>query len=77
VQKEAYFFKKPCIILRPETEWTEVVDAGSGVIADADEKKIVDSYHHLMEKADRLKYPPVFGDGAAAAFICGVMVENG
>jgi RNA polymerase sigma factor (sigma-70 family) len=52
VQKEAYFFKKPCIILRPETEWTEIVDAGSGVIADADEKKIIDTYHHLMEKAE-------------------------
>jgi UDP-GlcNAc3NAcA epimerase len=77
VQKEAYFFKKPCIILRPETEWTEIVDAGSGVIADADEKKIIDSYHGLIEKANKLDYPPIFGDGAAAEFICGVMLENG
>ncbi len=76
VQKEAYFFKKPCIILRPETEWTEIVDAGSGVIADADEKKITESYRQLMAKSGELNYPPIFGNGTAAEFICGVMLEN-
>jgi UDP-GlcNAc3NAcA epimerase len=77
VQKEAYFFKKPCIILRPETEWTEIVDAGSGIIADADENTILESYHNLTEKAGELNYPSIFGDGKAAEFICGVMLENG
>ena len=77
VQKEAYFFKKPCIILRPETEWIEIVDAGSGVIADADEKIIINSYHDLIEKANKLDFPPIFGDGTAAEFICGVMLKNG
>lgn len=77
VQKEAYFFKKPCIVLRSETEWIEIVDSGSGLIAGADEGKIIAAYHELMKKADSLSYPAIFGDGAAAEFICQTLLENG
>ncbi len=28
LQKEAFFFKKPCITMRDETEWVELVEIG-------------------------------------------------
>lgn len=74
VQKEAYFFKKPCIILRPETEWVEVIESGVGILADANEDKILGSVKKLLNY--ELTYPPIFGDGKAAEFICSTILRN-
>lgn len=74
VQKEAFFFQKPCIILRSETEWVELVDCGSAMIVDADEQKIVDAYNYYLRSAG-LKFPELFGDGKAAEFICGEIIK--
>ena len=69
VQKEAYFFQKPCIILRPQTEWIELVENNTAIIADADEQKITKAFEYFMNSKN-LKYPTIFGDGKAAEFIC-------
>lgn len=77
VQKEAYFFEKPCLILRSETEWVELVIAGAAVICDADENKIIDSFNTFVNKKD-LKFEQIFGNGKAAEFICGeILKANG
>lgn len=73
VQKESYFFKKPCIILRPQTEWVEIVDSGAAMIVDADKDKILKAYEYFSGKTN-LNYPPVFGDGKAAEFICNQII---
>jgi len=69
VQKEAYFFKKPSIILRPETEWVEIVDYRTAIVTDADKDRIIDAFAFFSNKPE-LNFPPVFGDGNAAEFIC-------
>lgn len=69
VQKEAYFFKKPCLIMRSETEWVEIVENKTALVTDADEKAIVEAYKHF-KKQKGMVYPPIFGDGHAAEFIC-------
>lgn len=75
VQKEAFFFQKPCIILRPETEWVELVESGTAILTDIDEKKIMHAFIQFKNKKD-LSFPPVFGNGQASEFICQELVKN-
>ena len=67
VQKESFFYGTPCVILRSETEWQEIVDAGAGIIADADYDRIIAAYKALAGK--RVNFPPLYGDGNAAHII--------
>ena len=46
LQKEAFFFEKPCIVLRDETEWIELVEKGFNKLAGADKDKILSIYEH-------------------------------
>ena len=45
LQKEAFFFEKPCITLRDETEWVELIENKFNVLAGADKEKIIDLFH--------------------------------
>jgi UDP-GlcNAc3NAcA epimerase len=75
VQKEAFFFQKPCLILRPETEWTELIEQGAAIICDADESKIMSAFEHFY-KNPHSNFPEIYGDGKAAEFICGEIIDN-
>ena len=75
VQKEAYFFQKPVIILRSETEWLEIVKNGAGIITDASQSNIVKAFKYFNNKND-IEFPAVFGDGKAANFICKVITDE-
>jgi UDP-GlcNAc3NAcA epimerase len=76
VQKEAFFFKKPSIILRTETEWKEIVDAGVGMVTDIKKDLILDAYDYFKSNGETLNYPSIFGDGNAAGFICQTILNN-
>jgi UDP-GlcNAc3NAcA epimerase len=75
VQKEAFYFEKPCIIMRPETEWVEIVEQGAGMICDANAAFIKAAVIHFIENADS-SFPKIFGDGKAAWFICEQLLKN-
>ena len=75
LQKEAFFFQKPCVILREQTEWIEIVKNGNALIAGADEQKIGKCFEQLMKKTD-FTYPNLYGDGNAANFICKKITEE-
>ena len=75
LQKEAFFFQKPCVILREQTEWIEIIENGNALIAGANELKIISSVETLFKRAD-FTYPNLYGDGNAANFICKKITEE-
>ena len=74
VQKEAYFFRKPCAILRPETEWVEIVETGSATLVDAEKERILQTCKQYLQQPP-VDFPEIFGDGHAAEFILEKMLE--
>ena len=75
LQKEAYFFEKPCVILREQTEWVEIVDNGNAILTGADNAKIKNAISLLLAKND-FTYPTLFGDGKAGKFICSKILSD-
>ena len=75
VQKEAYYFNKPCIILQDETPWVELVESGCALLADADPQRIQKAFAYFRASQANLKFSPLFGDGKAAEFTVGEIVK--
>ena len=74
VQKEAYYLNKPAVILRPQTEWKEIVDCGNAAICDADFDLIVSKAKEYLANPP-IDFPKIFGDGNAAKFMCKTILE--
>lgn len=68
LQKEAYFFKKPCITLRDETEWVELVENNFNILVGANKQKIIEARNNVksMNKNYTLN---LYGNGNASKTI--------
>ncbi|MBY0383926.1 UDP-N-acetyl glucosamine 2-epimerase, partial [bacterium] len=74
LQKEAYFFKKPCITMRDETEWVELVQNGVNLLVGASSDKILGAFHSL--KTQKLDFnAPLYGSGNASELILDSLVS--
>ena len=62
VQKEAFFFRKPCITLRDQTEWVETVESGWNTLVGSDREKIIYAFKNVHSPLD---YPSFYGNGHA------------
>ncbi|WP_159656085.1 non-hydrolyzing UDP-N-acetylglucosamine 2-epimerase [Vibrio atypicus] len=72
LQKEAFFFAKPCITLRDETEWVELVENKFNVLVGASSEKILTCYHNFHFSSDFKMN--LYGGGHAAKNIINTLV---
>jgi UDP-N-acetylglucosamine 2-epimerase len=63
LQKEAYWYRVPCVTLRPSTEWVDTVEAGGNVLVDDDPEAI---RRAVANAAFPASAPELYGDGHAA-----------
>ena len=68
VQKEAFFQCTPCVTVRTETEWIELVDCGWNKLANpADSSAILQAISHQLGISSSTHHrPQLYGGGYAA-----------
>ena len=74
VQKEAWFMKRPVVVLREETEWVEIIESGNGKLTGASTDMILEATLTYLDSPPA-NYPPIFGDGRAAREILKVLTS--
>jgi UDP-GlcNAc3NAcA epimerase len=75
VQKEAFFHRRPCVTLRNETEWVELLDLGwNRLVPPEDAPRIVDSVLSAIGTSGADASP--FGDGHAAERVATLLAES-
>jgi UDP-GlcNAc3NAcA epimerase len=65
LQKEAFFYGKPCITLRDETEWVELVQHGVNIVVGASKEKILQALDYFLNNQPNFDLP-LYGDGNTA-----------
>jgi len=73
IQKEAFFYKTPCITLRDETEWVETVSLGWNHLVGADKKAILDAVNNMDVTPITQESP--YGNGDASQEICRYLLK--
>ena len=80
VQKEAFFYRVPCVTLREETEWVELVTLGWNVCVSPKQPSII--YEGIMEQTRlssmwaRTDIPSLYGKGNAGSLIAEDLVGS-
>lgn len=76
LQKESYFFKKRCLVLRDETEWVELTNTGNNKLVGANSSHILSGYEDFITNPSLVDYEPFYGDGTAAEKIVAQLIKS-
>ena len=74
VQKEAFFFRKPCVTLRQETEWTELVQNGFNMLGSSDSEFILIAYNEMIKRNPDFSVD-LYGKGKASERIAEILLK--
>lgn len=75
LQKEAAFHHKPCITIREETEWVELVDSGFNHLAGSQSDKIVELFQRIRWPEANRQLESLYGDGKTSQFIAHTLLN--
>ena len=75
VQKEAYFFDRPVIIPRPETEWKEMIDVNCAICVDDRTDEIFTAALKWMSEPPT-EFPSLYGDGKSAEVMVNAILDT-
>jgi UDP-N-acetylglucosamine 2-epimerase (non-hydrolysing)/UDP-GlcNAc3NAcA epimerase len=73
LQKEAYWYRVPCVTVRPSTEWVDTVAMGANVLVDDDPDALVEA---VASASLPSRLPVLYGDGHASERIAQVLVAT-
>jgi len=68
LQKEAFFFSKPCVTMRPETEWIELVEHGYNRLAGNNRAAILEAFD-VMSNQTVDATTNLYGGGTASEVV--------
>jgi UDP-GlcNAc3NAcA epimerase len=74
MQKEAFFYRVPCVTIRDETEWTETVELGWNTVVGADLSRIVEAVRESRPSNDTVSAP--YGAGNASRDVIEIMLSQ-
>src|SRR5205807_1818035 len=76
IQKEAFFHRVPCVTLRPETEWIELLSSGWNRLAPPINTETIEAGVEAALASTPNSGNHLFGEGRAAERMTDILLEN-